>query len=108
MRNLLGSHDIDQRFNKDSECKSRVANLYLPVVGIMIDNLAKLYAWHVEGETRIAGTSNQNEHLTAILDAISDYAPNVSNFILNLPQLELRKERRHCESSSKSPFRVSN
>ena len=84
MRNLLGSHDIDSRFNKDPECKSRVANLYLPVVGIMIENLAKLYAWHVEGETRIAGTSNQNEHLTAILDAISDYAPNVSIFIHKL------------------------
>ena len=77
VRNLLGNHDIDARFNKDPECKARVANLYLPIVGIMIDNMTKLYAWHVEGETRIAGTSNQNEHLTAILTAISDNVPNV-------------------------------
>ena len=77
VRNLLGNHDIDARFNKDPECKARVANLYLPLVGVVIDNMAKLYAWHVEGETRIAGTSNQNEHLTAILTAISDNVPNV-------------------------------
>lgn len=89
VRNLLGNHDIDARFSKDPECKARVANLYLPLVGIMIDNMTKLYAWHAEGETRIAGTSNQNEHLTAILTAISDNVPNVSHFLPSNDSKEL-------------------
>jgi hypothetical protein len=56
-----------------------VANLYLPLVGIMIDNLAKLYSWSSEGETRIVGSGNEkNEHLNSILTRISDNVPNVS------------------------------
>ncbi len=78
IRNLLAGHDADPRF-KDSECRARVANLYLPIVGIMIDNLAKLYSWPTEGETRIVGTGNQNEHLNLILTAISDNVPNVGH-----------------------------
>ena len=36
MRNLLSSHDTDPRFS-DTDCRARVANLYLPLVGIVID-----------------------------------------------------------------------
>jgi hypothetical protein len=51
VRNLLTSHDYDVRF-VDPKVRCRVANLYLPLVAIIIDNLAKLFAWAAEGETR--------------------------------------------------------
>ncbi len=42
-----------------------------------MDNLDKLFSWSTEGEVRIAGTVNPNEHLNLILTAISDNVPNV-------------------------------
>ena len=51
VRNLLTSHDFDTRF-VEGNVRSRVANLYLPLIAIIIDNLTKLYAWASEGETR--------------------------------------------------------
>ena len=52
IRNLMTSHDIDGRFagaishsNSDSNSAkklSMVANLYLPVIAICLDNLAKV------------------------------------------------------------------
>ena len=78
MRNLLTSHDFDSRFNETS-LRCRVANLYLPLIAIIIDNLPKLFAWTAEGEVRIVGNANQNEqHLNLILNVISDNLPNVS------------------------------
>ena len=76
IRNLLTSHDFDSRF-KDQERRSRVANLYMPLIAIIIDNMAKLFAWTTEGEIRIVGNNNQNEHLNLILNVISDNIPNV-------------------------------
>ncbi len=61
------------------ECRSRVSSLYLPLVTIAVDNLDKLFSWSVEGEVRIVGTVNPNEHLNLILTAISDNVPNVSS-----------------------------
>ncbi len=77
MKNLLTSHDVDVRF-QDKDTRHRVANLYLPLIAIIIDNLPKLFAWSTEGEVRIVGNSNQNEHLNLILNVISDNVPNVS------------------------------
>ena len=57
---------------------ARVANLYLPLVGILIDNLPKLFAWPSEGEVRIVWPDSKNENLNLILTAISDNVPNVS------------------------------
>ncbi len=77
VRNLLTSHDFDSRFN-ETNLRSRVANLYLPLIAIIIDNFQKLFAWTAEGEVRIVGNANQNEHLNLILNVISDNLPNVS------------------------------
>ena len=70
-------HDSDPRY-QDREVRARVASLYLPLVGICIDNLARLYSWSHVGEVRIVGSSDPNEHLNMILTAISDNVPNVS------------------------------
>ena len=54
-------------------------------IAIIIDNLPKLFAWTAEGEVRIVGNANQNEHLNHILNVISDNLPNVSFCEKNLP-----------------------
>lgn len=77
IRNLMTTHDIDPRY-RDGESKARVASLYLPLVGILIDHLGKLYAWTAEGEIRIIWPNSQNDqNLNLILTAISDNMPNV-------------------------------
>jgi len=43
VRNLLCSHDTDPRF-RDPEVKARVACLYLPLIGIVMDTLPQLHA----------------------------------------------------------------
>ena len=75
IRCLLTSHDVDSRY-QEAGLRSRVANLYLPLIAIIIDNLGKLYSWTAEGEVRIVGTNHQNEHLNMILNVISDNLPN--------------------------------
>ena len=52
LRNVLTSHDTDPRFS-DSECLARVANLYLPLIGIVIDSVPGL---HGAGEVHSAAT----------------------------------------------------
>ena len=42
LRNLLSSHDADSRY-KDRDVKARVALLYLPVVGIVMNIVDILY-----------------------------------------------------------------
>jgi len=59
-----------------------VASLYLPLVTVVLENLDKLFSWPTEGESRIAGTVNPNEHLNLILTAISDNVPNAKGPIV--------------------------
>ena len=87
VRNVLTSHDSDPRYNLEREARSRVANLYLPLVGVAIDNLGKLYSWPSEGDIRIVasggGSGGANEHhLNMILTAISDNVPNAKGPIM--------------------------
>ena len=49
VRNLLTSHDYDPRYS-DTGCKARVATLYLPLIGVLIDALPHLYDWNAEGK----------------------------------------------------------
>ena len=72
----MTSHDVDTRFS-GRERRSRVANLYLPLVAVCIDNLNKLYAWLSDGESRIAGI-NPNDHNSHILKEISGHLSSVS------------------------------
>ena len=51
IRNLLASHDADPRY-KDVEVRARVASLYLPLIGIIIDSLPQLYDPNVEVRAR--------------------------------------------------------
>lgn len=42
VHNLLSSHDSDPRY-ADPEVKARVAMLYLPLIGIVMETLPQLY-----------------------------------------------------------------
>ncbi|XP_065358004.1 dedicator of cytokinesis protein 7 isoform X2 [Calliphora vicina] len=42
IRNLMTSHDLDPRYN-DSEARARVASLYLPLLGIVMDAIPQLH-----------------------------------------------------------------
>ena len=81
IRCLLTSHDVDIRYQEPA-LRSRVANLYLPLIAIIIDNFAKLYSWTSDGEVRIVGSNHQNENLNMILNVISDNFPNVRGPII--------------------------
>ncbi|VDK44685.1 unnamed protein product [Anisakis simplex] len=50
IRNLLSSHEADSRL-LDSTVKSRVASLYLPLVGIILDESVQLYDPYTKGGT---------------------------------------------------------
>lgn len=42
IRDLMASHDSDMRF-QDLDIKSRIASLYLPLLGIVMESLNQLY-----------------------------------------------------------------
>jgi len=42
VRNLLASHDVDPRY-RNREAKARIAKLYVPLIGIVIDALPQLF-----------------------------------------------------------------
>jgi hypothetical protein len=47
VRNLLTSHDWDPRYS-DASCKARVATLYLPLIGVLLEALPHLFDWNSE------------------------------------------------------------
>ena len=74
-------------FSKSPNFKKKSTLLWFiffkkPLIAIIIDNLGKLYSWAAEGEVRIVGNNQQNEHLNMILNVISDNLPNVKGPII--------------------------
>ncbi|KAE8748545.1 hypothetical protein FOCC_FOCC004721 [Frankliniella occidentalis] len=53
VRNLLTGHDSDPRY-EDSECRARVAALYLPLLTIVMDNLHQLHGWRERGRSLLS------------------------------------------------------
>ncbi|GFN96684.1 dedicator of cytokinesis protein 7-like [Plakobranchus ocellatus] len=53
LRNLLLNHDLDIRYT-DPEVKSRLATLYLPLVGIVMDALPQLHNPSLETKAKMA------------------------------------------------------
>ncbi|KAL5022031.1 hypothetical protein ScPMuIL_001186 [Solemya velum] len=51
VRNLLTNHDLDVRYT-DPEMKARLASLYLPLIGIVIDAFPQLYDPYLDGRYR--------------------------------------------------------
>ena len=51
VKNLLMSHDSDPRY-RDRDIKARVALLYLPILGIVMDTIAQLHDPTLELKTK--------------------------------------------------------
>ena len=62
LRNLLASHDHDARY-RDVETRARVAALYLPLLGVVMDCLPQLYDPGVDARryANAAATAQRDE-----------------------------------------------
>ncbi len=64
VRNMLTCHDIDPRYS-EQEYRARVANLYLPLVGIVLDAVGCL---HGAAELAAFAASSREEANTPVID----------------------------------------
>lgn len=59
-------HDCDPRY-AEPECRARVAALYLPLLGIIMDVLPQLHGYQMEtrgkGTDSLSGRKSQNQSL---------------------------------------------
>uniref|UniRef100_A0A8C3HKM8 Dedicator of cytokinesis 7 n=1 Tax=Chrysemys picta bellii TaxID=8478 RepID=A0A8C3HKM8_CHRPI len=58
VHNLLSSHDSDPRYS-DPQVKARVAMLYLPLIGVIMETVPQLYDF--TGILKVAGSVGNNE-----------------------------------------------
>ncbi|XP_023577660.1 dedicator of cytokinesis protein 8 isoform X1 [Octodon degus] len=69
IHSLLSSHDLDPRCSKP-EVKVKIAALYLPLVGIILDALPQLYDFTAadarSGKSRLNGSDEESEGVSAI------------------------------------------
>ena len=75
VRNLLASHDADHRF-QNPEVKARIAALYLPIVGIIMDSLGQLYDPNMDARARHspdAEVHGINQHVAMAIASSSVY-----------------------------------
>ncbi|TMW54842.1 hypothetical protein DOY81_000075 [Sarcophaga bullata] len=52
IRNLMTSHDLDPRYS-DSDARARVAALYLPLLGIVMDTIPQLHQYLTDSNDRL-------------------------------------------------------
>ena len=75
MRNLLCSHDTDPRY-RDPEVKARVACLYLPLIGVVMDALPQLHATGVDMQRRSMPQDDRIDKSVALsISCSSVYSP---------------------------------
>ncbi|KAI0241313.1 Dedicator of cytokinesis protein 7 [Lamellibrachia satsuma] len=75
MRNLLCSHDTDPRY-RDPEVKARVACLYLPLIGVVMDALPQLHATGVDMQQRSMPQDDRIDKRVALsISCSSVYSP---------------------------------
>ncbi|XP_010011214.1 PREDICTED: dedicator of cytokinesis protein 8 [Nestor notabilis] len=95
---LLSSHDLDPRCSK-KEVKIKIAALYLPLVGIILDSLPQLYDFTISdprsGKGRTGNTEEEQESAGAISQnvalAIAGNQLNLRSFGIPLASLPYRQ-----------------
>ncbi|NWS41865.1 DOCK8 protein, partial [Probosciger aterrimus] len=95
---LLSSHDLDPRCSK-KEVKIKIAALYLPLVGIILDSLPQLYDFTISdprsGKGRTGNTEEEEESAGAINQnvalAIAGNQLNLRSFGITLVSLPYRQ-----------------
>ncbi|XP_044286438.1 dedicator of cytokinesis protein 7 isoform X1 [Varanus komodoensis] len=70
VHNLLSSHDSDPRYS-DSQVKARVATLYLPLIGVIMESLPQLHDF----------TESHNQRGRPSCTALEDYEGDGGNMI---------------------------
>ncbi|XKL65388.1 hypothetical protein PGB90_008808 [Kerria lacca] len=71
IRNLMTSHDSDVRY-AESECKARVAALYLPLLLIVMDMLPQLYSYNNDLKNRsLLNHSTESEQINGIHQSVA-------------------------------------
>ncbi|XP_046442972.1 dedicator of cytokinesis protein 7-like isoform X3 [Daphnia pulex] len=71
VRNLLTSHDWDPRYS-DASCKARVATLYLPLIGVLLEALPHLFDWNSETKGRpLVEGSNEEQDSSTVNPAVA-------------------------------------
>uniref|UniRef100_A0A4W5Q7D2 Dedicator of cytokinesis 7 n=1 Tax=Hucho hucho TaxID=62062 RepID=A0A4W5Q7D2_9TELE len=91
VHNLLSSHDSDPRY-ADPEVKARVAMLYLPLIGIVMETLPQLHDFTEDGNSMISQT------VAMAIAGTSAPISRPSSFLLN-PQASRQHGTFSAESS---------
>lgn len=77
IKNLMTSHDSDQRYS-EPEAKARVAVLYLPVLGIIMDTIPQFHTYIQQGHDRLEniGVLEDYQGPTVVSNTISQDVAN--------------------------------
>ena len=68
VRNLLASHDVDPRYHQ-RDAKARIATLYVPLIGIVIDALPQLC---IESQSPRPSIQQQQSSGTEMMNDVDD------------------------------------
>ncbi|XP_052826042.1 dedicator of cytokinesis protein 7 isoform X2 [Octopus bimaculoides] len=95
IRNLLYNHDLDIRYS-NPEIKARLAALYLPLIGIVIDGLPQLYDPNLTSRSRNSYQDEEgdriNQHV-AMAIAGSSVCERVSNMNYSVQETEVKTRK---------------
>uniref|UniRef100_A0A671SYB2 Dedicator of cytokinesis protein 7-like n=1 Tax=Sinocyclocheilus anshuiensis TaxID=1608454 RepID=A0A671SYB2_9TELE len=96
VHNLLSSHDSDPRY-ADPEVKARVALLYLPLIGIVMETLPQLYDFTGTEEQEAEGNSMISQTVAMAIAGTSNPSPSLKSI-----HLVLQATRQHGSFSAES------
>uniref|UniRef100_A0A673IV93 Dedicator of cytokinesis protein 7-like n=1 Tax=Sinocyclocheilus rhinocerous TaxID=307959 RepID=A0A673IV93_9TELE len=96
VHNLLSSHDSDPRY-ADPEVKARVALLYLPLIGIVMETLPQLHDFTGTEEQEAEGNSMISQTVAMAIAGTSNPSPSLKSI-----HLVLQATRQHGSFSAES------
>ncbi|KAK6180566.1 hypothetical protein SNE40_012697 [Patella caerulea] len=103
LRNLLHNHDLDVRYT-DPEIKGRLAAMYLPVIGIVIEALPQLYDPYLEERNRNSVHFDEegnriNQKVAMAIASSAVYKPQEAAFDPSEGSVKSRKAALNAEAS---------
>ncbi|XP_074640781.1 dedicator of cytokinesis protein 7-like [Tubulanus polymorphus] len=94
IRNMVSSHDSDKRY-KDPACRARVASLYLPLIGIVVDALPQLFDPTIDLKPRISQAIDEDGGINkSVAMAIAGYGVGGGSDIRVDPCSDCQKPKR--------------
>uniref|UniRef100_A0A8C7CGX3 Dedicator of cytokinesis 7 n=1 Tax=Oncorhynchus kisutch TaxID=8019 RepID=A0A8C7CGX3_ONCKI len=101
VHNLLSSHDSDPRY-ADPEVKARVAMLYLPLIGIVMETLPQLHDFTAQGSADGAGGDESVEDGNSMISQTVAMAIAGTSSPMSRPSSFLRPHATFSAESSRS------